>query len=41
VRPGQSITVSEAMQAMAIKSANDAAVAMAEKLGGTESRFAR
>jgi D-alanyl-D-alanine carboxypeptidase len=40
VRPGQSITVSEAMQAMAIKSANDAAVAMAEKLGGTESRFA-
>jgi D-alanyl-D-alanine carboxypeptidase (penicillin-binding protein 5/6) len=37
---GQSITVSEAMQAMAIKSANDVAVAMAEKLGGTESRFA-
>jgi D-alanyl-D-alanine carboxypeptidase (penicillin-binding protein 5/6) len=28
------------MQAMAIKSANDMAVAMAEKLGGTESRFA-
>ncbi len=40
VRAGDSITVSEAMQAMAIKSANDAAVAMAEKLGGTESRFA-
>lgn len=40
VRPGDSISVSEAMQAMAIKSANDAAVAMAEKLGGTESRFA-
>lgn len=40
VRPGESITVSEAMQAMAIKSANDAAVAMAEKLGGSESRFA-
>jgi D-alanyl-D-alanine carboxypeptidase len=40
VAAGDSITVSEAMQAMAIKSANDAAVAMAEKLGGTESRFA-
>jgi D-alanyl-D-alanine carboxypeptidase (penicillin-binding protein 5/6) len=40
VRAGDSISVSEAMQAMAIKSANDAAVAMAEKLGGTESRFA-
>ncbi len=40
VRAGDSITVSEAMQAMAIKSANDVAVAMAEKLGGTESRFA-
>jgi D-alanyl-D-alanine carboxypeptidase len=40
VRAGQSITVSEAMPAMAIKSANDVAVAMAEKLGGTEQRFA-
>jgi D-alanyl-D-alanine carboxypeptidase len=40
VRPGDTITVAEAMQAMAIKSANDAAVAMAEKLGGSESRFA-
>lgn len=40
VRAGDSISVSEAMQAMAIKSANDAAVAMAEKLGGSESRFA-
>jgi D-alanyl-D-alanine carboxypeptidase (penicillin-binding protein 5/6) len=40
VRAGESITVSEAIRAMAIKSANDAAVAMAEKLGGTESRFA-
>jgi len=40
VRAGGSISVSEAMQAMAIKSANDVAVAMAEKLGGTESRFA-
>ena len=40
VAAGDSVTVSEAMQAMAIKSANDAAVAMAEKIGGTESRFA-
>ena len=40
VPAGQSITVSEAMQALAIKSANDVAVAMAEKLGGTEQRFA-
>jgi D-alanyl-D-alanine carboxypeptidase (penicillin-binding protein 5/6) len=40
VRPGDSISVSTAIHAMAIKSANDAAVAMAEKLGGTESRFA-
>jgi D-alanyl-D-alanine carboxypeptidase len=40
VSAGQTISVSEAMQALAIKSANDVAVAMAEKLGGTESRFA-
>ncbi|WP_091739166.1 D-alanyl-D-alanine carboxypeptidase [Phenylobacterium immobile] len=40
VRPGESISVSEAMQALAIKSANDAAVAMAEKIGGSEARFA-
>lgn len=40
VRAGDSITVSEAMQAMVTRSANDAAVAMAEKLGGTEQRFA-
>ena len=40
VRAGDSISVSEAMQAMATKSANDAAVALAEKLGGTEQRFA-
>src|SRR5688500_8322927 len=39
VAAGDSVSVSEAMQAMAIKSANDMAVAMAEKLGGTESRF--
>jgi D-alanyl-D-alanine carboxypeptidase (penicillin-binding protein 5/6) len=40
VRAGDSISVSEAIQSMTTLSANDAAVAMAEKLGGTESRFA-
>lgn len=39
VTPGESITVADAIQGMVILSANDAAVAMAEKLGGTESRF--
>ncbi len=37
---GQVITVDDAMRALAIKSANDIAVALAEKIGGTESRFA-
>jgi D-alanyl-D-alanine carboxypeptidase len=40
VRAGDSITVQQAMQSMATKSANDAAVALAEKLGGTEQKFA-
>jgi D-alanyl-D-alanine carboxypeptidase (penicillin-binding protein 5/6) len=40
VRAGESVSVEEAMDGMATKSANDMAVAMAEKLGGTESRFA-
>lgn len=40
VRAGDSITVQEAMEAMVTRSANDASVAMAEKLGGTEQRFA-
>jgi D-alanyl-D-alanine carboxypeptidase len=40
VRPGDSITVTEAIESMTTLSANDAAVAMGEKLGGTESRFA-
>lgn len=39
VRPGDSISVGEAIQAMTTLSANDAAVAMAEKIGGSESRF--
>jgi|SRR5579859_143800 len=40
VRAGDSVSVTDAMDGMATKSANDMAVAMAEKLGGTESRFA-
>jgi D-alanyl-D-alanine carboxypeptidase len=40
VRPGDSISVNEAIEAMTTLSANDAAVAMGEKIGGTESRFA-
>jgi D-alanyl-D-alanine carboxypeptidase (penicillin-binding protein 5/6) len=40
VRAGDSITVHDAMQGMVTRSANDAAVALAEKLGGTEQRFA-
>ena len=40
VRAGETVSVDEAMNGMATKSANDMAVAMAEKLGGTESRFA-
>lgn len=39
VRAGDSITVSEAIQSLTTLSANDTAVAMAEKLGGTEARF--
>lgn len=40
LRPGETLTVEQAMQALAIKSANDIAVALAEKLGGSEARFA-
>ncbi len=40
LRPGQSISVRDAMTAIAVLSANDMAVAMAEKLGGTEAHFA-
>ena len=39
VSPGDSVTVEQAIEGMAILSANDAAMAMAEKLGGTEGRF--
>lgn len=41
VKPGSSITVREAVLGMIVKSANDAAAAMAEKLGGSEAEFAR
>ena len=37
---GQTLSVEDAIQAIAIQSANDIATAMAEHLGGTESRFA-
>ena len=37
---GQTITVDDALKALATKSANDIAVAVAEKIGGTEARFA-
>lgn len=40
LRAGETISVEDAMRAIAVKSANDMAIAMAEHLGGTESRFA-
>ena len=40
LRPGQTIAVSDAMNAIAVKSANDMAVALAERIGGSENRFA-
>jgi len=40
LRPGDSLSVDEAIKAMTVKSANDVAVAMAERLAGSESRFA-
>jgi D-alanyl-D-alanine carboxypeptidase (penicillin-binding protein 5/6) len=40
LRAGETITVENALHAMAVHSANDMAVAVAEKIGGTESRFA-
>ncbi len=41
VRAGQSITVDQAIQALVTRSANDAATALGEFLGGSEDRFAR
>ncbi|MBP0617628.1 D-alanyl-D-alanine carboxypeptidase family protein [Jiella mangrovi] len=39
-KPGETITVRDAAQALATKSANDVAVVIAENLAGTEERFA-
>ena len=41
MQPGDKITVGEAMLAIIVKSANDAAVIVAEKLGGDEDSFAK
>lgn len=41
VRAGQSITVEEAIMALITRSANDAAAAVGEYLGGSERRFAQ
>jgi D-alanyl-D-alanine carboxypeptidase len=41
LEPGETITLIDAMKALITKSANDAAVVIAEHLGGTEARFAR
>ncbi|WP_037149685.1 D-alanyl-D-alanine carboxypeptidase [Rhizobium freirei] len=41
LKSGGTVTVREAVDGMIIKSANDAAAAMAEALGGSESGFAR
>ena len=38
---GQSLSVDEAISVVAVKSANDVAVALAEKVGGTEANFAK
>jgi D-alanyl-D-alanine carboxypeptidase len=38
--PGKSISVEDAIRVIAVKSANDIAVALAEKIGGTEANFA-
>jgi len=41
LRAGQSITVENLIQAIAVKSANDAAVVLAERLAGSEAAFAQ
>lgn len=41
LEPGERITVEEAVLGLVIRSANDAAVVLAEALGGSEDRFAR
>jgi D-alanyl-D-alanine carboxypeptidase len=41
LRPGQTISVDEAIKAVVTRSANDIAVAIAEAIGGSEENFAR
>lgn len=41
LKPGKTITVDNALRALATKSANDISAALGEKLGGGESRFAK
>lgn len=41
LKPGQTITVEQAIYALVTKSANDVATALAEFLGGSEAKFAR
>ncbi len=41
LEPGEEITVSDAVRALITKSANDVAVALAEKVGGSEKNFVR
>lgn len=41
LRPGQTITVEQAIYALVTKSANDAATALGEFLGGSETNFAK
>ena len=40
MKPGDSITVEQAIKAIVVRSANDVAVTIAENLGGSEPRFA-
>jgi D-alanyl-D-alanine carboxypeptidase len=41
LRPGSTIRLDEAIRALAVKSANDVAVVLAEGIGGSEPRFAQ
>ncbi len=41
LKPGQTISVSDAIRALVTKSANDVASVVAENLGGSEAKFAR
>ena len=40
LRPGEKITVEEAIEALIVRSANDAATLLAERIAGSEDRFA-